>query len=335
MTTLAIEVLQDADALARAETDWWDLWRRSPEASPFQAPAWLLPWWEVFQPGELRTVAVRDGGRLVALAPLYREDGPYGRRLLPLGIGLSDLSDWLIDPACPDAAGAALAALLAFDDWDVLSLEDLRPGAAALAFASPSGLSERVEAQSACPVLALPGPGGTLGDALPAGKLRKLRMARNRSARRSGFAVEAVGTEAVDAFLDELFDLHGSRWATRGESGVLSDAQVRRFHAVSASRMAAQGLARMYRMRIEGTIVGAFYGLADAGSVYAYLGGFDPAFAFESPGTVLIGHAIEAAIGEGARAFDFLRGQEPYKYEWGAQDRWSQRRTLLREPAYA
>ena len=42
------------------------------------------------------------------------------------------------------------------------------------------------------------------------------------------------------------------------------------------------------------------------------------------------GRAIEAARQDGAREFHFLRGQEVYKYEWGAVDRRNRRRSFLR-----
>ena len=54
---------------------------------------------------------------------------------------------------------------------------------------------------------------------------------------------------------------------------------------------------------------------------YAYLGGFDPDFARESPGTILMADAIERAAARGCTTFNFLRGREAYKYEWGAVDR--------------
>ena len=40
-----------------------------------------------------------------------------------------------------------------------------------------------------------------------------------------------------------------------------------------------------------------------------------------SPGAILLAHAIERARQEGATHVDFLRGAEPYKYLWGAEDR--------------
>ena len=54
--------------------------------------------------------------------------------------------------------------------------------------------------------------------------------------------------------------------------------------------------------------------------MYYYLGGFDPAAKHLSPGTLLIGHAVERAVEAGAEAFDFCKGREPYKYLWGATD---------------
>jgi CelD/BcsL family acetyltransferase involved in cellulose biosynthesis len=280
-------------------------------------------------------VAVYDDAQLVALAPLFCEDGALGRRLLPIGISLSDYLDVLIDPACPEAAVALLDAMMHATEWDACCLEELAPGAAALALSSPVQLHDKVERQSACPVLTLPTSVEKISETVPMRKLRKLRMARNRAGRRLGFAIEDIPSSKTGFFLDELFRLHGARWKQQGEAGVLDEEHVRYFHRVAAPALAAAGIARMTLMSIEERVVGAHYGFVHRSTAFAYLGGFDPAFAFESPGTVLMGHAIEAAIAEGCGEFHFLRGQEPYKYEWGAVDRWSLRRILTREAAHA
>ena len=44
-----------------------------------------------------------------------------------------------------------------------------------------------------------------------------------------------------------------------------------------------------------------------------------------SPGTLLIAYALEDAVSRGDSEFDFLRGNEPYKYRWGARDRFNRR----------
>ena len=59
--------------------------------------------------------------------------------------------------------------------------------------------------------------------------------------------------------------------------------------------------------------------------------GLDPAaFAALSPGVVLTAAAIERAIDLGRAEFDFLRGDEEYKYRFGAIDHSIYRLTLQR-----
>ena len=48
-----------------------------------------------------------------------------------------------------------------------------------------------------------------------------------------------------------------------------------------------------------------------------YNSGFDPAHSRLAPGIVLLGHVIRDAIERRVPTFDFLRGDEPYKYAFG------------------
>ncbi|HEX8666557.1 MAG TPA: GNAT family N-acetyltransferase [Beijerinckiaceae bacterium] len=327
--SVTAEIVRTAAAFEALEPAWWDLWRRAPTATPFGSPAWLIPWWRAFHPGELTTAAAWKDGRLVGLAPFYREDGALGRRLLPLGISVTDYHDVLIDEAHMGQAAAALVA--AFDgdgSWDSLECEELPPGAAALDLPAPLGCAETVSPQSPCPALTLPGP--DLAAFLPGRTRRMLNLARNRAARRGGFRIVRARGADIPAAFDALARLHALRWQTRGEDGVLADGRVRAFHAEALPRLDAAGLLRLYIGHFDGVAAAAFYGFVHNGRGYSYLTGFDPAYAFESPGTLLLAHAVEAAVAERAEEFHFLRGREAYKYEWGAADRWNRRRSFRR-----
>jgi CelD/BcsL family acetyltransferase involved in cellulose biosynthesis len=323
---LAAEPIDELPRLKELAPQWLDLWRRIPGATPFQSPAWLLAWYESFRPGPLRCVVVHRAERLVALAPFYLEHG----RLLPLGISVSDYLDVLVDPDCEGAAGALLLThLLASGCEDTLCCEELHPTASALRLWSMSGWCTALQRQSACPVLALDRL--SLKGQLPKAILRRLQLARNRVRRRHGVVAGASAQTAGD-LLQELFRLHTARWVSRGQPGVLADYPVRRFHETALPALIGCGLPRLYGLCIGSRLVGAYYGMQCRDRAYAYLTGFDPAFAFEGPGTVLIGHAIEQAAAQGVREFHFLRGREPYKYEWGAHDFWNARLELRRRP---
>jgi CelD/BcsL family acetyltransferase involved in cellulose biosynthesis len=329
MRELVTTVVDQACALAALEDAWWGLWRRSAAATPFQSPAWLLPWWTAFEPGQLFAIAVHARDRLVGLAPFYIEHGVRGRRILPIGISLSDYLDVLLDPEWAGVAGRALVNELSRQGakWDACEFEELKPEAAAVALPCPAGSAETNGAQSACPVLPLACRDGLRH--VPSGTRRKLRMARHRAGRRQ-IEIFAPSPARWREFLEDLCRLHEARWRSRERSGVLAEEPVRAFHRRAAPRLLAAGIARLYGARIEGRLAGAYYGLADRGVAYAYLGGFDPDFAFESPGTLLLGHAIEQAAQVGAGEFDFLRGREAYKYAWGGADRWNRRRSFRR-----
>jgi CelD/BcsL family acetyltransferase involved in cellulose biosynthesis len=332
MNRISAGIIDDFGALESLEPEWWDLWGRCPGALPFQAPAWLIPWWRHFAPGSLFVLAARERGRLVALAPGYLEDGALGRRILPLGISLSDHLDILVDPVCaePAMAGLVSAAQSRIGDWDVWELEELLPDAVALRLSLPEGCVDEVVAQTACPVLALSRGEDGAPALLPRAKRRHLNLARNRAARAGRVNIERAEATSVIPALDHLFRLHRKRWQSRGGAGVLASASVQGFQRDAVPRLQESGLLRLYLLRIADQVVAAHYELVHGSRVYVYLTGFDPDYEYESPSAILMAHAIEQAIRDGFSEMDFLRGQEPYKYEWGAEDRWNVKRSIRR-----
>lgn len=325
------EIISDDDALAALAPAWWDLWRRAPETTFFQSPAWLLSWWRSFAPGRLCAVVIRETGELVGMAPFYVESGRERRRLLPLGISVSDYLDVLLDRTCAKAAAQAIVECFAQAlDWDTWELEELPPNAAALHLPRPPDSDEAETAHSACPVLILPGRPDDLAAVVPKHKLRNVRQARARAMRRGGVDIARATRDTAADALDMLFALHAKRWREVGQSGVLASPAVQALHRRVIADPCAAELIRLFVVRIAGAPAAVQYGFLHNGRFYAYLIGVDPDYAFESPGTLAVEHAIAEAVREGAREFHFLRGREPYKYSWGATDRWNRHRSFRR-----
>lgn len=334
---LRLDEIRTTPALRALESEWRALWCECGEASVFQAPEWLLPWWEVFGSGALRTLAVRRGDRLVGIAPLYVYDDPASgeRIVLPLGASISDHLDLLL---LPDVAGDAARAVLGYlldiaADWDACALQPLPGTAAILHCPAPDELQATVAEDDCCPVLPLPPSVDRLGDAVPERLLENVRYYTRRAARRGAMRFESARGAAVIAALDALLALHGARWRERGACGVLADAMVQRFHRLAAPRLDESGLLRLYVLHLDDRVAAVYYGFQDRRRASYYLGGFDPAFRQLSPGTLLVHHAVERAIADGATELDFLRGRESYKYLWGARDRPTWRRRFVRAPS--
>lgn len=70
-----------------------------------------------------------------------------------------------------------------------------------------------------------------------------------------------------------------------------------------------------------GEIAAVIFGYSDSTGYYLYNSAYDPALRDASPGVVLLGRMIEQAISEGVPRFDFLKGDETYKFRLGAERR--------------
>jgi CelD/BcsL family acetyltransferase involved in cellulose biosynthesis len=317
------EVITETDALTALEAEWLELCHRTPDATPFQTPMWLLPWWRAFGSDDLAVIAARDETGLQSLAPLYvirDEDESLG---LFIGTGISDYLDVIGDAAMVMPALAGIDCQL----WD---LQQLRPSSAMLKTPLPDGWSENVEDQEPCPTLSIDGAGPELENLISTHFRKKIRYYRRALSRMGDVVVETPTPDTLDDQLTAFFELHTARWKRRNLPGVLADETAQRFHREVAPRMLAQGMLRMYATRVAGRIVAVFYGFALHGTVYYYLSGYDPDLEKLSIGTLIVAHAIEQAVRDGATTFDFLRGAEEYKYAWGAMDRMNRRRQLIR-----
>jgi CelD/BcsL family acetyltransferase involved in cellulose biosynthesis len=335
---LTWELIGNESVLARLEPEWWQLWRQARPATPFQSPAWLLSWWRAFAPGELYVLAARQQERLVALAPFYLETSALGRRLLPIGISVSDYQDILASDEHAETVCETLSTYLdkCRKDWELLEFTELPPGAQALGLAVPPDCEEILKKGSACPVFYLPGSVEALVRGLPARKRRSLRLARNRASRRGRIEiVAATSASSALAILNTLFRLHQMRWEEKNEGGVLSDPRVQRLHLECVPPLMEAGLLRMYELRFADDSAAVYYGFLHRKRAFGYLTGFNPAYSFESPGVIMLGHALEQALREGACEFHFLRGQEAYKYQWGAVERWNLCRSFRMANAHA
>jgi CelD/BcsL family acetyltransferase involved in cellulose biosynthesis len=318
---LHAQVIDAACDLERLAPAWQELWQRARKATVFQSPNWLIPWWRHFAPGRLSCIALWRGKELVGFAPLYREED--SQRLLPLGVSLSDYLDVLVAEKNTNSVLDRMQAEIPhLPDGVDTCFPDVAPDASVLAMNS-SAFSLRKDPGQQAPELVL----GPAGDALknaPAHQRQNLRTAKNRAGRR-GCAVREIATDELPRVVPALMQLHSARQRQLGRPGLDQDARVLPFLIEAFGALARENVVRAYSTECEGRLVGGYLGFIHRSRASYYFGGFDPVFAFESPGTILIGHAMRCAAAEGAEIFDFLRGAEPYKYAWGARDRqlWS------------
>ncbi len=257
----------------------------------------------------------------------------------------ADYATILASPADLPAVADAFVADLASPGrpaWDALDLRRLRcgdPAADALAAAfrkaeMAAGWTLNLEREDVCPVVALPA-GGTFEDYL--GTLdKKDRHEIRRKVRRAEAAGEVALTESRDPLADlgAFIDLHQAKWGDDGlfpstSGGDQSRTLFRRLFEL----FGADGALRLSFLTVGGRRIAAGVHFETPDRVLYYNAGVDPAARDLSPGVVMVERFMRRAIEQGKSAVDFLRGDEPYKYEWGATDEPIQRLLVRRTVA--
>jgi CelD/BcsL family acetyltransferase involved in cellulose biosynthesis len=270
-----------------------------------------------------------------------------GRRLTPVlptakavFFGASYHADYATVLAAPEDLPAVAAAVVAHlevadadpdhpSPWDVVDLRRLRCGdptaeAMATAFGEreiSAGWTLNVEREDVCPVVIVPdgldfeGYLGTVD--------KKARHEVRRKLRRAEAAGEIVLAPAADPVreLDDVIDLHQKRWGDAGlfpptPGGDASRVFIRRLFEESGP----DGPARLLFLSVGGRRIAAAVHFEDMDGVLFYNAGIDPDARELSPGVILAAACIRWVIESGRHRLDFLRGDEPYKYEWGGVD---------------
>ncbi|HEX5369690.1 MAG TPA: GNAT family N-acetyltransferase [Dehalococcoidia bacterium] len=301
-----------------------------PERLVFLHPAWLRTWLSEFGDSHEVVFLCCRGENSTGIAPFMRADG----RLTFIGdASICDFMDVIVDPSDADAAYGDLWKQIENEEWSELELWGLKASSPTRervkTFAGEHGYRVNEELEAVAPRLDLP---ATWEDYL--GSLNKKdRHELRRKIRRlfdSGAGVDFdVLSEQADVVgaMDDFLDLHTRSRADKTE---FMTAEMETFFRRMASAMSAEGLIRLFMLRVNSKPAAAVL-CFDAGShLYLYNSGYDPEFSNLSVGLVSKALCLRWAIENGKAGLDFLRGDEPYKYDLGAQDQQIYRLTLRR-----
>ena len=310
---------------------WRALLNGGRAAKVFQHPVWQQTWLEEFGGGrQPLLLSVRDGARLLAVAPLLRE----GTRLSLIGDhNICDYMDFVMAQGQEEEALSVLLDALQGEDWTELELRGLAAGSPTLALlpslAGDRGLKVRVEREAVCPQLDLPSAWedylAQLGKKNRHELKRKIRRLYNTAVGVRLFALRtpAEVSEGVDTFL-QLMTL-------RCDKAQFMTPQMERFFRRAAVALAEEGLVALYMLEMDGRRVASALCFEDENEVLLYNSGYDPELSYLSVGLISKALLLRSAIEGGRQHLDFLRGNEPYKYDLGGRDV-EVRRCLIRRP---
>jgi CelD/BcsL family acetyltransferase involved in cellulose biosynthesis len=183
------------------------------------------------------------------------------------------------------------------------------------------GWTVNVEREDVCPVLRLGDNVATIDDYL-ATLSKKERHEVRRKVRRSEAAGDTLLVDSKDpvADLDAFIELHQKRWGADGLFPDTAGGQASRTFFRRLFELFGGDSLRLSFLEVGGRRVAAGVWFQDDRRSYYFNAGVDPEAKAISPGVVMVERFVRRAIEEGRPELDFLRGDEGYKYMWGAVD---------------
>lgn len=321
-------ILQSHLDLVNLKEEWRDLLGQCATHTIFQTWEWNQLWWKHFgEPGGLFLLTVRNSeGRLVGIAPLYRNFDGNDRKRIQF-IGGTDVSDYLdfIVTEAEEAAfyGAVIDFLGSHSEfWDIADLHCLPAGSPTVSTLSElceqKALRGTLTFEDVCPRTELPPSWNEFLAGMSQKERHEIRRKINKIQReaencRHAATTAASFSEGIESFL-ELHRKSGTRKTD------FMNQKMEGFFREMAWTFLQEGWLELLFLEANHSKLASLFSFRYGRTIYVYNSGYDPEFGHWSPGWVLISRSIQDAIERGMETYDFLRGNEPYKYRFRAKD---------------
>ena len=341
---MQINVIRTIEQAAPLTEGWNDLLACcSASHVPFLRFEYLNAWWKTLGGGEWPTgelfiiIASHENGDLVGIAPLFftnnRDNQPA---LMLLGsIEISDYLDLIVRTSELPEFADTLLNFLASDQappWQVLdlyNLPDSSPTLAALqAAAEKRGWFYTQQKLQSCPYIPLPGDWEVYLSQIDKKQRhevrRKMRRAEEYDPPVRWYIVDDAARleNEIEAFLELMAqDPEKERFLTP-----IMRAQ---FHSSMQAAFRA-GWLQLAFLEAGGQKAAGYLNFDFAGHIWVYNSGLNFDFRELSPGWVLLGDLLEWANENKRLSFDFMRGDEKYKYRFGGITRYVVRAQVKR-----
>ncbi len=344
-TNLSIREATTTAGLISLRPGWEELSADAETASPFNSWTWLATWWQVFGGGyQLRIFVVRDGTRIIAIAPFYTmvfRLGPLRLRMLvPLGYG-NDLTERLEILVARGRRGEIIACLSSHlirrrkHLWDVMLWNGVWRDEL------PAQLRQLVRRASdtSYELRHLPGSWDEFVKGLNKSMRDNIKYYPRLLARHGHLMRIQIASspEEVEAGLSEFLRLHHARAALSGTARhddrfALPSHQ--RFLSRVAPALAEAGVMRLTILTVDGVNTAAQISLQCGETVYVYYSGFDPAWRRYSVAMIATAQCIRDALERGVMRVDFLSGSGQFKERWDTTRVTQGKVILLRDARY-
>jgi CelD/BcsL family acetyltransferase involved in cellulose biosynthesis len=341
---LELKVISDSSRLEELADDWERLFQSAQDPSIFSSYEWAATWWAHYGgAARLQILAAYSGSELVGIAPLILLDHVIAgikafTRIKFIGAGISDRLDFLIATGAERPVVELFVNHLFRQRWDIVDLDEV-PEDSATAALLPSivdqlGARAKLLPQSVCPTITLPIHFNTYFSSTTRDIQRKIKRYRSQSTNGRSFELKIITSERdLLPGLESFLAMYRNYFSQREGTSHLTGEQFAAFRRELALKLARRGRLLLALLQANGKDVAGQLCFRHGAMCYEYNRCYDLDWKRENVGTALLWEVLRYCVAEGCRKYDFLRGLEQYKLDWGAKPRQHLRVRIFRNSA--
>ncbi len=317
--------------------EWNTLLACSASHVPFLRFEYLTNWWKTLGGGEWKTgelfipTANNEDGVLIGAAPLFFTQNREGDKAFEF-IGSIEISDYLDFLVCsqeiPVFIDGLFTQLEQADelDWQVLDLYNILDSSATLPILQEAAARRNwrylQEPLQHCPFISLPGDWETYLAGIDKKQRHEIRRKMRRAEEWSGEWGELVNWYIVQdsTSLESEVEAFMTLMAQDAEKALFLTPEMRKQTQLAARAAFDSGWLQLAFLTIGSAKAAGYLNFDYENSIWVYNSGIDTSFRELSPGWVLLGYLLKWANEQKRQTFDFMRGDEDYKYRFGGID---------------
>lgn len=324
---LSIKEITNDDEFYNLKDEWNKLLLNSESNNLFLTWEWLYNWWKFFGYNkELKILAIKDDNELKGIAPFYisknKGKNTYQINFLgSTGVG-SDYLDFILQKGYENKVIFAIYRYLNSNDcrWQSINFTDIPANSRSIELIRnyyKNNFYMLTKNHTICPYIPLPDNYELFMKSLSSNM--RYNLGRKRRRFENGFKGKFIVVSEMnelDKSIEELFRLNLSRMKVKKIYSPFNNEQFSQFHKKIIPAFFEKDWLRLCFLKVGNEFIACLYIFKYGGKYYYYQSGFDPEWERLSPGLLLFSYCIENATLEGMNEFDFLQGEEEYKYHW-------------------
>ena len=324
MDNYSVSVIESIADWENNHEQWNNLLEKSTSNNIFLTFEWLYSWWNIFSNDrkKLFILNIYKNNTLVGIAPWYinnMKHGPFSQKRFEF-IGSQEAGSDYLDVICMAGEEINISHTLykyihnIFKEWDSLYFYDFP--ANSIFFMNfiyelnKDGKYYVLNTASYCPTIILPNDIEEFKSRITSKRRQKLNWKINNLTQKGHITIENIICSGSDKHIDECFDFYE---LVRNINNEKLRNFIKYYNKYLGNKSTVQIITLKQNENILASILHLFYGERNHSYLTATNKDYDKN---ASVGEILVYECINNSIKEKFKKYDFLKGEEQYKFKW-------------------